>query len=189
MLLWMIGEGPRSPFISGVPSLLGRAGLREAAVDGGRSAKWANSGGACICDFPSVVWDGRRSPLLIPFLVISCCRCGAGRRVCDGPEDIAGSRSVCNFPLLSSVSIRTAEAGNGVVIGSGPNGSARSSGVLYLATEGLACKGLTCRVRLVVFADTTTPGEYEDMEVGVDETLNGPGDPEYRVEGVVERAY
>jgi hypothetical protein len=75
-----------------------------------------------------------------------------------------------------------------VVVGSGTNGSARSSGVLYLVTGGLPCKGLTCRVRMVVLADTTTPGEYEDTEVGVEETLNGLGDPEYRVEGVVERA-
>jgi hypothetical protein len=27
------------------------------------------------------------------------------------------------------------------------------------------------------------------MDVGVEETLKGPGDSEYRVEGVVERAY
>jgi hypothetical protein len=33
------------------------------------------------------------------------------------------------------------------------------------------------------------PGEYEDIDVGVEETLNGPGDPEYRVEGVAESAY
>jgi hypothetical protein len=33
------------------------------------------------------------------------------------------------------------------------------------------------------------PGEYDDIDVGVEETLNGPGDPEYLVEGVADRAY
>jgi hypothetical protein len=33
------------------------------------------------------------------------------------------------------------------------------------------------------------PGEYDDIDVGVEETLKGPGDPEYLVEGVAERAY
>jgi hypothetical protein len=33
------------------------------------------------------------------------------------------------------------------------------------------------------------PGEYDDIDVGVEETLKGLGDPEYRVEGVAESAY
>jgi hypothetical protein len=33
------------------------------------------------------------------------------------------------------------------------------------------------------------PGEYEEIDVGVEETLKGLGDPEYRVDGVAESAY
>lgn len=44
--------------------------------------------------------------------------------------------------------------------------------------RGLACNGLTCRARVVDFTVNVTPGEYEDMDVGVEETLNGPGDSE-----------
>lgn len=63
-----------------------------------------------------------------------------------------------------------------------------SSGVLCLVTGGRLCKGLACFVRCE-FRDRAVPGEYDDIDVGVDETLNGPGDPEYLVEGVAERAY
>ena len=49
MLLWMIGDGPRSPDISGVPSLLGLGGRLAVGTDAGDwSARWANSGGACM---------------------------------------------------------------------------------------------------------------------------------------------
>lgn len=37
--------------------------------------------------------------------------------------------------------------------------------------------------------DNVTPGEYEDIDVGVEDILNGPGDSESRVDGVVDRAY
>ena len=74
MLLWMIGEGPRNPVISGVPSLLGRLGLRKPAVDNGWSAKWASSGGACTFSLSSVGCDGRRGPLAIPLFPTSRCR-------------------------------------------------------------------------------------------------------------------
>lgn len=57
----------------------------------------------------------------------------------------------------------------------------------FRVTGGLLSRGLACLVRTELF-DNTMPGEYEDMEVGVEETLNGPGDSEYRVEGVVESA-
>jgi hypothetical protein len=63
-----------------------------------------------------------------------------------------------------------------------------SSGVLCRVTGGLLCNGLACLVRCE-FLDIAVPGEYDDMDVGVEETLNGPGDPEYRVEGVAESAY
>lgn len=47
MLLCTIGDGPRSPTISGVPSLLGLFGRFDAGGDTGDwSARWANSGGA-----------------------------------------------------------------------------------------------------------------------------------------------
>jgi hypothetical protein len=36
-------------------------------------------------------------------------------------------------------------------------------------------------------AESSIPGECEDMEVGVEVTLNGPG--EYPVDGVVDSAY
>lgn len=61
MLLWMMGEGPRRPTISAVPSLLGRVGRRVLLVAGLGSAKCANSGGAWILGFSSVVSDGRRT--------------------------------------------------------------------------------------------------------------------------------
>jgi hypothetical protein len=63
-----------------------------------------------------------------------------------------------------------------------------SSGVLCRVTGGLLCNGLACFVRCE-FLDKALPGEYEDMDVGVEETEKGPGDPEYLVEGVAERAY
>jgi hypothetical protein len=48
ILLWMIGDGPRRPDISGVPSLLGLDGRLAVGNDAGNwSARWANSGGAC----------------------------------------------------------------------------------------------------------------------------------------------
>ena len=52
-----------------------------------------------------------------------------------------------------------------------------SSGVRCRVTGGLLCKGLACRVRSEVL-DNVTAGEYDDMDVGVEETLNGPGDSE-----------
>lgn len=49
MLLCMIGDGSRSPCISGVPSLLGLDGLLELGGDTGEgSARWASSGTGCI---------------------------------------------------------------------------------------------------------------------------------------------
>lgn len=63
-----------------------------------------------------------------------------------------------------------------------------SSGVLCRVTGGLLCSGLACFVRCE-FRDKVLPGEYDDIDVGVEETLNGPGDPEYIVEGVAVRAY
>jgi hypothetical protein len=54
---------------------------------------------------------------------------------------------------------------------------------------GLLSSGLTCLVLVVDLIDSATPGEYDDMEFGVEDTLKGPGDSEYRVEGVAERAY
>lgn len=52
-----------------------------------------------------------------------------------------------------------------------------SSGVLCRVTGGLLCRGLACRVRLEAL-DSVVPGEYDDIDVGVDETLKGPGDSE-----------
>ena len=63
-----------------------------------------------------------------------------------------------------------------------------SSGVLCLVTGGRLCSGLDCFVREVLL-EKVAPGEYEDIDVGVDEMLKGPGDSEYRVEGVVDSAY
>ena len=63
-----------------------------------------------------------------------------------------------------------------------------SSGVLWRVTGGRLCNGLACFVRCE-FRESAVAGEYDDIDVGVDETLNGPGDPEYLVEGVAERAY
>jgi hypothetical protein len=41
----------------------------------------------------------------------------------------------------------------------------------------------------VLLVDRVTPGEYEDMDVGVEDILKGPGDSESRVDGVEDRAY
>lgn len=59
--------------------------------------------------------------------------------------------------------------------------------LLLRATGGRLSSGLVCLTRGALLV-ITTPGEYEDMDVGVEETLNGPGDSEYLVEGVDERA-
>ena len=53
-----------------------------------------------------------------------------------------------------------------------------SSGVRCLVTGGLPCKGLACLTRVVFLEDRATPGEYEDIDVGVEDTLKGPGDSE-----------
>ena len=63
-----------------------------------------------------------------------------------------------------------------------------SSGVLCRVTGGLLCSGLACRVRFEAL-DNVVPGAEDDIDVGVDDTLKGPGESEYRVEGVAERAY
>jgi hypothetical protein len=48
ILLWTIGDGPRIPMISGVPSRLGLEGRRAVGREPGDfSTRWANSGGAC----------------------------------------------------------------------------------------------------------------------------------------------
>lgn len=65
-------------------------------------------------------------------------------------------------------------------------GSSRAS---CRETGGFECKGLTCRIRDALLFEKTVPGEYDDMDVGVDDTLKGPGDSEYLVDGVVDRAY
>ena len=66
MLLWMIGEGPRNPSISGVPSLLGLIGLRGAIIAGNGSARWASSGGAWAFDLSSCTWMAWSGPLVLP---------------------------------------------------------------------------------------------------------------------------
>lgn len=63
-----------------------------------------------------------------------------------------------------------------------------SSGVRCRVVGSLFCNGLACLVRSDVF-DSVTPGEYDDIDVGVDEMLKAPGDSEYRVDGVAESAY
>jgi hypothetical protein len=58
-----------------------------------------------------------------------------------------------------------------------------------IVTGGLLLVGLDCLVRNVLFEVTVVAGEKDDMDVGVEAMLNGPGDPEYPVEGVVDSAY
>lgn len=64
-----------------------------------------------------------------------------------------------------------------------------SSGVASLPTGGLPERGLTCLMRDAGLLGSETPGEYEDMELGVEERLKRLGESEYPVEGVVEGAY
>lgn len=153
----MIGEGPWNPVMSGVPSLLGRVGRRGAVIVDGWSARWASSGGACVFGFSSLVSDGRRTPLVTLLFV------KFGRRVCivfgGGLRGGAGRRASCVRSLVLPVSTRTVEAEEEEVVDSRTDGSARSSGVRYLTTGGLLCRGLTCRVRTVLFVDIATPGE------------------------------
>jgi hypothetical protein len=52
-----------------------------------------------------------------------------------------------------------------------------SSGVHCRVTGGLLCNGLACLVRCEL-RDRAVPGEYDDIDVGVEETLKGPGDSE-----------
>lgn len=63
-----------------------------------------------------------------------------------------------------------------------------SSGVLCRVTGGRLCRGLICFVRMDV-RESEVPGEYEDIDVGVDDVLKAPGDSEYRVDGVTDNAY
>lgn len=51
-------------------------------------------------------------------------------------------------------------------------------------TGNLVCDVLACLSR-PIFVECTTPGEYEDNEVGVEPRLHMPGDSEYLVEGVL----
>jgi hypothetical protein len=56
-------------------------------------------------------------------------------------------------------------------------------------TGGLFLVGLGCLVRILpIFVGWTIPGEYEDMDVGVDVGLQGPGESEYLVEGLLTDA-
>ena len=52
-----------------------------------------------------------------------------------------------------------------------------SSGVRCRVVGGRFCSGLACLVRTEVL-ESVVPGEYDDMDVGVDEMLNAPGDSE-----------
>lgn len=52
-----------------------------------------------------------------------------------------------------------------------------SSGVRCRVVGGLFSKGLACLTRRDDL-ERVTPGEYDDIEVGVDEMLNAPGDSE-----------
>ena len=61
-----------------------------------------------------------------------------------------------------------------------------SSAILLV---GLFDNGLACRKRGAGLLGSATPGEYDDIEVGVDDMLNRLGDSEYPVDGVVEGAY
>lgn len=63
-----------------------------------------------------------------------------------------------------------------------------SSEFLCRVTGGRLCRGLICFVRTDV-RESEVPGEYDDIDVGVDDVLNAPGDSEYRVDGVTESAY
>ena len=49
--------------------------------------------------------------------------------------------------------------------------------------------GLGCLMRGVPLEVTVVLGEKDDMEVGVEAMLKGPGEPEYPVEGVAESVY
>lgn len=113
----------------------------------------------------------------------------AAGAIVGGLRGGAGRGPLAIFSLCLAPSARTVDADDEDVEDSRTEESARSSGVLCLVMGGLDCNGLACLVRTVDLVDKATPGEYEDIDVGVDETLKGPGDSEYRVEGVVERAY
>lgn len=57
---------------------------------------------------------------------------------------------------------------------------------LRRVTGGRLRVGLTCLVLEAIFDGATMPGEYDDNEVGVDvRLLKGPGESEYRVEGLL----
>lgn len=102
----------------------------------------------------------------------------------------AGSRSGY-WRVFCPASILIVEPDDDEVEDSRTEGSICSSGVLCLAMGGRLWSGLVWRARKVALLESEAPGEceYEDIEVGVEETLKGPGDSEYRVEGVVESTY
>lgn len=63
------------------------------------------------------------------------------------------------------------------------------SSVFRHVTGGLLCIGLACLSREGAFVVKARPGECEDIEVGVEVTLKGPGDSEYLVEGLADSPY
>jgi hypothetical protein len=152
MLLCTIGDGSRSPTISGVPSLLGLLGRLKAGGDTGDwSARWASSGGAWNRGFAA---DGFTGAL--------CGRVGSrledasARTVEVDDEDVEDSRTV-ESPGTEPVLEVSASL-------------SRDTGIL-------PCNGLTCLTRVEVF-DNGCPGEYDVIDVAVDEILKAPGDSE-----------
>jgi hypothetical protein len=165
MLLCITGDGSRNPIIS-APVRLGRTGLRRSTDEVGLwCARWASSGGA---------WA--RGAVVVGGLY-------TGARF--------GDSCIFALPLsATTVDAEDAEFEDSLTEESAcrwrwPN----SSAVLCRTTGGRLCSGLACRTRVVLLDEIAVAGEYDDMDVGVEDTLKGPGDSEYRVEGVVETAY
>ena len=151
-LLCTIGDGPRSPTISGVPSLLGLLGRLKAGGDTGDwSARWASSGGA---------WN--RGFVVGGFTGALCGRVGSRL------EDVsARTVEVVDADVEDSRTVESPEAEPALEVSASLN---RDTGVL-------PCSGLTCLTRVEVF-DSGCPGEYEVIDVAVDEMLKAPGDSE-----------
>ena len=154
----MTGDGSRSPWISGVPSLLGLDGRLEVGGDTGEgSAKCASSGTGCVRAFVCTVGVDLStgglcgtggSCFLTSTLPVSATTVDADE------EDVDDSRTVDN-PCVARM------------LG--------SSGARCLLTGGRLSKGLTC---LTLYADfeMAVAGEYDVIDVAFEAILNAPGD-------------
>lgn len=197
MLLWMTGE-TCCRFMSGVPSrlgLIGRPGGADFCGEGDAFSKCANSGGrntgadlstSYVCDDLDLETDLELVDTAGTELEsIRDGGLGGGTGIVD---TLLFSLSLP--PLSEARRVEVDEDEDSRTVESpGESMLPVASSVSFRDVDGLLRAGLCCPAPepFLEAAESRTPGEWEDIEVGVEVMLKGPG--EYPVDGVADNAY